>query len=146
MNWEKFKTELALEAKSYAADLRAFRDSLSSVEGWLALIMLLGSIFIVVAFLLVSVGFSPNPNVHILRFLQDIGLRACRTMDNVSGVFLFVTLFLLLFLAVITVGNVLNLLGRVKRGEPRQPRDIIVSSSLMASVGLGGIAYMLWAC
>jgi len=146
MNWEEFKKEIAVEAKSYLADLRDFKESLRSAEGWIALILLLAAVFIVGAFLFVSLGFSPNPNIHITSFLDSVGLRACRKMDNVSGVFLFVNLFLLLFLAVITLGNVLNLLGRVKRGEPRQPRDIIVSASLMLTVGSAGIAYMVWAC
>ena len=59
---------------------------------------------------------------------------------------IFIDLFLLLFLTVVSLGNVFNMLRRVNRGLPREPRDLIISSSLMLAVGIGGIIFMLRAC
>jgi putative copper export protein len=67
-------------------------------------------------------------------------------VDNFSGVVMFVDFIMLLFLTVVSLGNVLNMMRRVRQGEPREPRDLIVSTSLMLAVGIGGIIFMLWVC
>jgi hypothetical protein len=146
VKWERFKEQLSLEIQDYLADLRDFRDALRSVEGWIALVLLLVSMLLVGVFLFMSMGFSPNPNSEVTTFLFSVGLKPCRPMDNITGVILFVNLFMLLFLVVITLGNVLNLIGRVKRGEPREPRDLIISASMLMVVGTGGIIFMTVIC
>lgn len=146
MKWEQFTKQLALEIDDYLADLREFRESLRSAEGWIALILFLASMGLVGVFLFMSMGFTPNPNSEVSTFLFSVGLKPCRPMDNVTGVILFVNLFMLLFLVVINLGNVLNMIGRVKRGEPREPREIIISASLLLAVGIGGIIFMLINC
>ena len=145
MEKEPLGERLRREALEYLADLRALRDDLKSAEGWVAfgLIVLAGLITIVWA--VVSLGYNP-PNDHILSMLYRFGLRPCRPIDNVSGVVIFVDLLLLLFLTVISLGNVFNMMKRVREGQPREPRDLIISTSLMIAAGLGGISYMLWTC
>lgn len=145
MDWKKLKIELAAEAREYLADLRDIRDGLRTIEGWIAMALVVAACAITVAWAVVSLGFSPA-NEHVMRALYQLGLRTCRPIENVAGVILFVNLFMLLFLTVVSFGNVLILIGRVKRHLPKEPRDLIVSTSLMLVAGIGGIAYMLWIC
>lgn len=145
MNIEKLKRQLAYEAIGYLADLRAIRDELRSLEGWIALGLVVMAMVIGATWAIVSLGFSP-PNEHVTRFINEMGLRVCRPIGNLEGVIIFINLFVLLFLTVISVGNVLIMIGRVKRGWTREPRDLIISTALMATVGIGGIAFMLAIC
>ena len=145
MNWEKFRIQLAREARDYLADLRDFRESLRYLEGWIALGLVLAAILMVVAWGFVTMGFNP-PNEHIGAILYKFGLRACRPISNFSGVIVILDTFLLVFLTTITLGSVINQMDRVKRGRPRSPRELIVFASLMMVVGIGGIGYMRWIC
>ncbi len=145
MNWEKLRRQLAEEADGYLADFRSIRDELKSAEGWFVLGLIVLAILIMAAWAIVSLGYSP-PNDHILSFLYKFGLRTCKPIDNFSGVVIFVDLFMLLFLTVISLGNMFNMVRRVREGQPREPRDLIISISLMILTGVGGIVFMLWAC
>lgn len=145
MEWEKLRRQLAEEADGYLADFRALRDELKSAEGWLVLGLIFLAILISAAWAIVSLGYNP-PNDHILSMLYRFGLRTCKPIDNIGGVVIFVDLFMLLFLTVISLGNMFNMVRRVREGQPREPRDLIVSISLMILAGLGGIVFMLWTC
>lgn len=145
MDLEKLKRQLAREVREYLADLRDLRDELRYLEGWVALGLVIAAIGITAAWALVSLGFSP-PNEHVTRWLYRFGLRTCRPVDNFSGSIIFINLFLLLFLTVISFGNVFNMISRVRHGWAREPRDLIVSTSLMLVVGVGGIIYMRSIC
>ncbi|MBV2183034.1 MAG: hypothetical protein KUL88_00630, partial [Rhizobium sp.] len=97
------------------------------------------------AWVIVSLGFNP-PNEHISSMMYRLGMHACRPITNVSGVIVIVDMFLMIFLTVIAFGNVVRMNARVRRGLPREPRELIVSTSLMLAAGTGGILYMLWIC
>jgi hypothetical protein len=146
LNWRQLREQLASEAREYLTDLRDLRDSLRSIEGWIALGLLLASLVMLGIFAYMAMGFSPNPNAEITSFIYRIGLRPCRELSNTSGVILFIDLFVLLFLVAVTMGCVLNMIGRVKRGEAREPRELITTASLMLVVGIGGIIYMSVIC
>lgn len=145
MSQETLGQRLVREIHEYLADLREMRDDLKSAEGWYALALVVLAGLITVAWAIVSLGYNP-PNDHILSLLYKFGLRPCRPVDNLGGAVIFIDLFMLLFLTVISLGNALNMMKRVKQGLPRAPRDLIVSASLMIAVGLGGILYMLRTC
>lgn len=145
MDWNKLQQQLAREAREYLADLRDIREDLKSAEGWIALALLVAAVLIAAAWFIVSLGFNPA-NDHVTSFMRSFGLRACRPVDNFSGVIMFVDMIMLAFLTVISLGNVLNMMRRVKQGYPREPRDLIVSTTLMLIVGVGGILFMLWVC
>ncbi|MDP1526863.1 MAG: hypothetical protein Q8M20_13700 [Rhodocyclaceae bacterium] len=145
MRKEALGEQLAREAREYLADLQALREDLKSVEGWIVLGLIVLAGLISIAWATVSLGYSP-PNDHILSFLYKFGLRICKPIDNFGGVVIFVDLFMLLFLMVISLGNAFNMMRRVREGLPREPRDLIISVSLMIVTGLGGIIFMLWAC
>lgn len=145
MDFERFKRDLRLEFRAYLADLRAMRDELRSAEGWFVLGLVVAAVLITVAWGLVSLGFSP-PNEHVLQVMRQLGVRACRPVSNTDGVIIFINLFLLLFLTVVSLGNAFNMISRMRRGFPREPRDLAVSTALMLFVGVGGIIYMKIIC
>lgn len=144
-DWDRLKRQLAREAREYLADLRDLRDGLKSVEGWIALGLFVAAILMLAAWVIVSLGFNP-PNEHISSMMYRLGMHACRPITNVSGVIVIVDMFLMIFLTVIAFGNVVRMNARVRRGLPREPRELIVSTSLMLAAGTGGILYMLWIC
>ncbi len=145
MNWETLKQQLAREANEYLADLRHIRDDLKSIEGWIAFVLVVLAVIMTAAWAIVSLGFNPA-NDHISYFMYRLGLHECRPIDNFGGVIVFVDLIMLIFLTVISLGNVVNMMRRVNRGFPREPRDLIISTSLMLAVGIGGIIFMLRIC
>lgn len=146
MSWKQLREQLAREAREYLTDLRDLRDSLRSIEGWIALGLLLASAVMLGIFAYKAMGFSPSPNAEVTSFIYRIGLRPCREISNTSGVILFIDLFVLLFLIAVTLGGVLNMISRVKRGEAREPRELITTATLMLAVGIGGITYMSAIC
>jgi hypothetical protein len=145
MNWEKLKQQLAQEAREYLADLREIRDDLKSAEGWIAFALLAASAVIGTIWFLLSLGFNPA-NDHVMSFMAKFGVRTCRPLTNFNGVVLFVDFFIMIFLTVVSLGNVLNMMRRVRQGLPREPRDLTISASLMLFAGIGGIVFMLATC
>jgi amino acid transporter len=145
MDLDKLRKQLAREANDYLRDLREIIDSLKRVEGWIALGLVVAVIFVTAMFFLNSLGFSP-PNEHVIRFMRQLGMRPCRPISNIGGSVIFISMLLMIFLSAITLGNMINLISRVNRGEPREPRDLIVSTSLMLAIGGGSIIYMRWIC
>lgn len=145
MDWERFRRQLASEAREYLADLRELRDGLKSAEGWIALALVVAAMLMTAAWVIVSLGFNP-PNEHISSMMYRLGMRTCRPITNVSGVVVIVDMFMLIFLTAVTFGNIVRMSGRARRGLPREPRELIVSAGLMLAVGVGGIIYMLWIC
>lgn len=145
MNWNSLRRQLAREAHEYLADLRDIREGLRYLEGWIALGLVVVAILMIIGWALVTLGFNP-PNEHVAEFMNKFGLRACRPISNFSGVIVIVDTMLLVFFTTITLGSVINQMDRVKRGMPRNPRELIVYASLMLLVGIGGIVYMRWIC
>ena len=145
MDLEKLKQQLRREALDYLADLREIRDDLSSAEGWIAFALVIAAVIMGAAWAVVSLGFNPA-NDHITSMLYRLGMRPCRPINNFSGVIIFVDMILLIFLTVVSLGNAINMMRRVREGLPREPRDLIISTSMMLVVGIGGIIFMLSVC
>jgi hypothetical protein len=145
MNLEKLKQQLAQEVHEYLADLREIRNDLKSVDGWIALGLGILVILMSAAWIIVSLGFNPA-NDHVSSFMYKFGLRSCRPINNFNGVIVFIDFIVLIFLTVISLGNVVNMMRRASQGYPREPRDLIVTTSLMLVFGLGGIIFMLKIC
>jgi len=145
MRKETLGEQLAREAREYLADLRQLREDLRSAEGMIAVVLLVVAGLIAVAWVLVSIGFNP-PNEHVTSTMNRLGLRTCRPIDNFGGVVVIIDMFVVIFLTVISFGNIVRMSARVQRGLPREPRDLIISSLLMIIAGVGGIAYMIWTC
>lgn len=145
MDWQGIKRQLAWEVREYLADLRTIREDLKNVEGWIGFLLFLTALLMTAAWLVVSLGFSPG-NAYVTSLLHRLGLHSCRPVDNFSGIVIFVDFVMLIFLTVISLGNSINMLRRVRRKQPRNPRDLIISTSLMLITGVGGIVYMIRVC
>jgi uncharacterized membrane protein YidH (DUF202 family) len=145
MTFDEFKRELAREAREYLADVRTILQGLRSAEGLFTLGLVIASLAITGAWALFSLGFSP-PNEHVSRLIYSLGMRVCRPITNLAGVIIFINLFLLLFLSVVSLGNAMNVITRVRQGQPRELRDLIISSVMMLVTGVGGIVYMVAIC
>jgi amino acid transporter len=145
MDLEKFKQQLGREAHEYLADLREIRNDLKNVDGWIALGLGILVILMAAAWIIVSLGFNPA-NDHVSSFMYKFGLRSCRPINNFNGVIVFIDFIVLIFLTVISLGNVVNMMRRASQGYPREPRDLIITTSLMLVVGIGGIIFMLKIC
>jgi hypothetical protein len=142
---ESLGQRLARELDEYLVDLRELRADLKSIEGWIALGLMILAILMTAGWVFVSLGFNPD-NEHVSALMYKFGLHACRPLSNFNGVILFIDFFLVLFMSVITLGNVFNMMQRVSHGYPREPRDLIISAALMLASGLGGIIFMLQIC
>lgn len=145
MKWKDIRTEIAAEARDYLADLRDIKSSLKYLEGWIALGLVVLAILMIAVWALVTLGFNPY-NENVAWAMYKFGLHTCRPISNFNGVIVIVDAILLVFLTTITLGSVMNQMDRVKRGLPRNPRELIFYASLMLAVGVGGIVYMNWIC
>ena len=145
MDWGRLKQQLAWEVEEYLADLRVIRDDLKNAEGWIGIVLFLVALLMTIAWVILSLGFSPG-NDHVINLLNRLGLHSCRPINNFSGIVIFVDFILLIFLTVISMGNSINMLRRVRRKQPREPRDLLVSTALMLIVGIGGIVFMIRVC
>ena len=145
MNWDKFRRQLASEAREYLADLREVIEGLKQKEGWIALGLVIAVIVMTGVWFVSALGFSP-PNEHVSRFLTNLGQRPCRPLSNVSGAFIFINLALTVFLAALALGSMFGLLLRMRKGLPKEPRELIITSSLLLLVGIAGIIFMRMVC
>ena len=117
MSLEKFKQQLARELHEYLADLREIRDDLKSIDGWIAFGLGILVIIMAAAWVIVSLGFNPA-NDHVSSFMYKFSLRPCRPISNFNGVIVFIDFIVLIFLTVISLGNVVNMMRRSSRGFP----------------------------
>lgn len=145
MKWKDFRRQIAAEARDYLAALRELRDNLRYLEGWITLALVVATLLMLVAWVFASLGFNP-PSDHVGQFMHRFGLWSCRPISNVNGVIVIVDAMLLVFLIALTLGSVLNQMDRVKKGQPRNPGELIFLTLLMLAVGVGGIVYMRWIC
>ena len=144
-DWERIKRQLAREAREYMADLRDIRNGLRQVEGWIALGVVTAAILIGITWAYLSLGFNPL-NEHNGWFMRKLGVRVCKPVTNVQGVIIIIDLLLMMFMSVITLGNAIQIIMRVNRGKPREPRDLIISASIMLVAGIGGAIFMKVIC
>lgn len=145
MSKETLGQRLAREAREYLADLRELAEDLKSAEGWIAVALLVFAVLMTAAWAVVSLGFNP-PNEHIVSLTRQLGMRTCRPQENFNVAVMFIDLVLMLFLLAVSLGNVIAMMKRVREGRPREPRDLIISTTLLLFVGIGGILFMLAVC
>jgi len=145
MSWDKFRRQLASEVRDYLADLHDILEDLKQKEGWIALGLVLASMVMTALWFISALGFSPA-NEHVSRFLALLGQRPCKPLSNLAGAIIFVNLALTIFLAAVALGSAFGMLMRLRRGLPNEPRELIISSSLLLVVGITGIVFMRMVC
>jgi uncharacterized membrane protein YidH (DUF202 family) len=135
-----FRRQLAREIREYAADLRDMLASLRSVEGAVALILILVIVGLAVGWFILGLGFD-----RLLSVAAQLGAtrtRACHDVDDAQGVFLVIGGIVFCLLAVLAIGEMMRLIDRVRRGEPARPRTVLYPTLGMLLVGLAGMWMM----
>jgi len=144
MNWEKLRRQLRREVYEYLADLRNFKEALKRAEGWFTLALVLAVIFMVVVWFITGLGFD-----RLNQAVSELGAprgRVCRPLGDANALFLILDAMLMFLLAVLSLGEMMQLLNRMQRGLSKEPRKVMVPTGIMLIAGIVGIAYMRYIC
>jgi amino acid transporter len=144
MDWNRLQRRLAQEAREYLADLRNLAEALKRVEGWVTLGLVLAVIFMLVVWFITILGFD-RLNMTISALGQSHG-KICKPIDNYTALVLIINAMMLAMLTVLSLGEMMRLLDRVRKGLPRQPRLVAVPVAWMLLIGTAGIIYMRIIC
>ena len=145
MRKETLGEQLRREAGEYLSDFVAVVRSLKRSEGQIAALLFLAVFIIMGIWFINSLGFNP-PNDHVTAFLNKLGMRPCRPISNFFGVILFINLFVLGLLVVMSLGSMFSMIDRMRKGLPRDARELITMAVLMLVFGIGGIIFMRAIC
>jgi uncharacterized membrane protein YidH (DUF202 family) len=138
------RRQLAYEFHEYVADLRDLFASLRSVEGLVALILVLTVLGLAVGWFFLGLGFD-----RLLSVATALGVsrpRVCREVNDAQGVFLVIGGVLFVMLAALAIGEMMRLIDRVRRGAPGRPSAVLFPTVGMAVVGVAGMAMMRYWC
>lgn len=144
MRRETLGRRLRREAYEYMADLRNFAEALKRAEGWFTLGLLLMVLFMMAVWFITGLGFD-RLNQVVSELGQPRG-RMCRTVGDIDALILILNAMLLFMLAILSLGEMMRLLDRARRGQPKEPRKVAAPAALMLVVGVAGIAYMRYIC
>jgi uncharacterized membrane protein YidH (DUF202 family) len=138
------RRQLAYEVHEYFADLRDMFSSLKSVEGMVALFLIIVVIGLAVGWFILGLGFD-----RLLSVASALGVsrpHVCRDVDDVHGVFLVIGGVVFLLLAVLAMGEMMRLIDRVRHGQPARPSAVLFPTLGMLFFGLAGMAMMRFWC
>lgn len=144
MNREKLGRRLRRELDEYLADLRAFREGLRHLEGWLTLCLLVAVAFMMAVWFVTGLGFD-----RLNSLTGELGAwrpRICRPLDDFNAVALIIDSLLMLLLAIVTIGEMMRLLDRKRTGQPAQYPAVAIPAFLMLLAAIAGIIYMRMIC
>jgi len=144
IDWNKLEARLRHEASEYLADLRNFGEALKRTEGWVTLGLILAVIFMVVVWFITGLGFD-RLNTVISALGQSHG-RICRPLTDFSALVVVIDAVVMGMLAIVTLGEMMQLLNRVNKGLPKRPGQVAIPAAMMLVVGIGGIIYMRAIC
>ena len=144
MTWRELKRRLAQEAYEYLTDLRNFAQALKRAEGWFTLGLVLAVILMLVVWFITGLGFD-RLNEAISALGQSHG-RICRPLKDFSALVLIINAVMLVMLAGLALGEMMQLLDRIRNRLPRNPRRVAIAAALMLVVGTAGIVYMRAIC
>ncbi len=142
LDLEKLGRQLRREWRDYLADFRDIVEALRHVEGWITLGLIFGVLIVIALWFNTGLGFDQVTLVGSFR----LSGRTCNPVSNVAGVLLFIDAFMMFFLGIMAIGEMLLLLDRVRKGQAPQPRQVALLAIGMLVVGIAGIAYMRAIC
>ncbi|RTL55739.1 MAG: hypothetical protein EKK46_05805 [Rhodocyclaceae bacterium] len=141
-SWEDIRQQLLREAREYFADLREILDSLKRVEGWLTLILLIVTFFVVIYWFITGMGFDTRNSLS-----GTLGsMRQCSPISDRNALFIALDGVCMMLFALFALGEMVALLMRIKQGRPAQPRTVAALSAMMLVTGVAGIIYMKSIC
>jgi formate hydrogenlyase subunit 3/multisubunit Na+/H+ antiporter MnhD subunit len=141
---ESLRERLRREAREYLADLRQFADALRRVEGWVTLGLLVLVGIISIEWFITGLGFDRlNPIAGTFGVWRP---RLCRPMDDIPALIVIIDATAMVLLSVMTLGEMMRLLDRVRQGLPKRPREVALPAVAMLIVSVAGIVYMRFIC
>lgn len=144
LDWDKLERRLRQEAREYLADLHNFAEALKRTEGWVTLGLILAVVFMAVVWFITGLGFD-RLNQVVSALGQARG-RVCRPLTDFAALVIILDAVTLAMLAVLTLGEMMQLLNRINRGLPKRPRMVAIPAILMLVIGIAGIVYMRYVC
>jgi hypothetical protein len=140
----ELRRQLAYEFREYVADQRDLFASLKSVEGMVALILIVVTVGLTVGWFVLGLGFD-----RLLSVSAALGVarpRACRDVDDTHGALLVIGGVVFLLLAVLAIGEMMRLIDRVRHRQPARPSVVLFPTLGMLFIGLAGMAMMRFWC
>lgn len=144
MDWNRLRQRLRYEAYEYLADWRNFRNALRRAEGWFTLGLILAVVFMLVVWFINGLGFD-RLNMAISALGQSHG-KICKPLNDLSALVIVIDATVMTMLAVLSLGEMMLLLDRVRQRRPPEPRKVAVPAAVMLLVGVGGIIFMRYIC
>lgn len=144
MNWSRLRQQLRREGYEYLADLRNFAAALQRAEGWFTLALVLGVILMVAVWFIHGMGFD-----RLNQAVGELGKprgRVCRQLGDLNALIIILDAVVMVLFAVLALGEMMRLLDRVQRAQPKEPRKVWVPAALMLAVGIAGIVFMRFIC
>jgi uncharacterized membrane protein YidH (DUF202 family) len=136
--------QLAYELHEYVADLRDLFSSLKSVEGMVALVLIIVIVGLAIGWFVLGLGFDRL--VSVTNALGVARPRVCRDVDDAHGAILVIGGVVFLLLAVLAIGEMMRLIDRVRHGQAARPSAVLFPTLGMLFFGLAGMAMMRFWC
>lgn len=142
MNRNKIRDWFRYEWRDYMADLRDIIQALHHAGGWITLGLILMMVAVVAVWFITGLGFGETNASNSI----SLSSRHCQPVSNFSGVLLFIDVVMMFLLGVMALGEMLQVLSRLRQGYPPQPRWVTMLAAGMVVVGVAGIVYMRFIC
>jgi hypothetical protein len=134
---------LAREASEYLDDLRDLFASLRSAEGLVAMVLILIVLGLTVAWFVLGLGFD-----RLMSAASSLGVwrpRTCRDVSDIHGLALIMGGVIFFLLSALAIGEMMRFIDRVRRGQPGQPRSVLIPALVMLGFGIVGLTMMsIW--
>jgi hypothetical protein len=139
-----FGQSMARRVKSYLADFYYVFGGLRSRQGWFVFCTLGFILAGLVFWFILGLGFDwLNSAVGAKVSWRP---RVCRTPDDKQSLVIVIGVLVFLMLAVVSLGEALRLLDRMNRGFPKQLKEVLIPTSGLTLVAIGGAIYMRIIC
>ena len=144
IDWERLGRELAREAREYLADIRNILEALRRVEGWITLGLILAVLFMAAVWFITGLGFDRLNDIAIsFRVWRPVH---CKPLTDLNAMVVVLNALVLGLLALTALGEMMELLDRMRHGLPKEPRRVAYPAFSMLIVGSAGIAFMRYIC
>ncbi len=138
------RQRLAQEIREYLADLRSLTDALRTVEGMVAMVLILVVVGLTAAWFFLGLGFD-----RLLSVGSAWGVwrpSACRDIGDIQGLVLIIGGVTFFLVAAIAIGEMMRLVDRARHRQPVRARLVLIPALSMLGIGIAGLAMMRFWC
>jgi|GEM_PF-1002915 len=141
MNWDSLKKQLAREAREYLADLRNWMESLKRAEGVATLALIVAVVIMLVVYFKTALGFDNLGSIYKRLGASNLP-DSCMPLDDTQAFIFILNAVVMVLLTVLSLGEMMQLLDRVRDQLPPEPRKVAMPVALMLVMGISGIIAM----